>query len=90
MNLRTLLMKAPGRSRFCFFALFVLLVAGCDFPGAKNAQRRPVVSDESLAFDVLYAENCSGCHGAAGDLDPLRRSMMGSFLPSFRTTCSRA
>jgi cytochrome c oxidase cbb3-type subunit III len=67
MNVRTLSMKPRGRCPFCLCALFVLLVAGCDFPGAKNAQRHPVTSDEALAFDLLYAEKCSGCHGPLND-----------------------
>ena len=31
---------------------------------------RPVPADEIVDFNVLYAKNCSGCHGADGRLGP--------------------
>jgi cytochrome c oxidase cbb3-type subunit 3 len=48
----------------------LLLAAGCDWPGRPNPAERPVPADEVLDFGVLYAQNCSGCHGAEGKLGP--------------------
>ncbi|HEY2840169.1 MAG TPA: cytochrome c [Pirellulales bacterium] len=53
---------AVGVSLFC-----VLAIAGCG---------RPTVADEPVPpllvkkFDELFAKNCSGCHGAAGNFGP--------------------
>ena len=47
--------------------LGILLLSGCGSPhGRPAAGSEPVSPDQVLAFDGLYAENCSGCHGARG------------------------
>jgi mono/diheme cytochrome c family protein len=52
------------------FALVGVAIAGCDFPGRPNGHQRAVPAEQSLSFDVLYARNCAGCHGADGRLGP--------------------
>src|SRR3954470_3666440 len=50
--------------------LSLLLAAGCDWPGRPDPAGRPVPADKVLDFGVLYERNCSGCHGANGQLGP--------------------
>jgi cytochrome c oxidase cbb3-type subunit 3/ubiquinol-cytochrome c reductase cytochrome c subunit len=45
-------------------------MAGCDFPGRPDPAERPVPADRVLKFDVLYRQNCAGCHGVDGKLGP--------------------
>jgi cytochrome c oxidase cbb3-type subunit 3 len=63
-----------GRSRcnrcWWLLPLFGIVFTGCDFPGRTNARQRAEPADLSLNFDVLYAHNCSGCHGPGGRLGP--------------------
>jgi mono/diheme cytochrome c family protein len=40
---------------------------GCGKPDPANRYRRP---EQVLDFGQLYAQNCSGCHGASGRLGP--------------------
>ena len=44
-----------------------LAISGCDKapgrPGSDSVAQRP---EEELRFDVLYHQNCAGCHGADG------------------------
>jgi cytochrome c oxidase cbb3-type subunit 3 len=46
------------------------LVAGCSLSGQPNPRDRPVAADRELRFDVLFRENCAGCHGADGERGP--------------------
>jgi cytochrome c oxidase cbb3-type subunit III len=51
------------------FAAFVLcmVMCGCaDAPGKPLADSTPIVPSEILDFNVLYSENCAGCHGPDG------------------------
>ena len=51
------------------FAALVLstVMCGCaDAPGKQVAAGTPIVPSEISDFNVLYGENCSGCHGADG------------------------
>jgi len=64
-------------------ALLALGAAGCGFPGQPREADRPIPPERVLAFDVLYRQNCSGCHGADGKMgpapplnDPLFRSIV--------------
>jgi len=51
----------------------LLLAVGCDsLPGKPSEADRFVHPAEVLDFGTLYAENCSGCHGAEGTLGPAR------------------
>ncbi len=47
--------------------LACVISSGCDRPDPAN---RPLRPSEVLDFGVLYAQNCSGCHGADGKLGP--------------------
>jgi cytochrome c oxidase cbb3-type subunit III len=50
--------------------LFFLLVTGCDLPGQPKIEDKPIRADEIADFNVLFKNNCSGCHGAEGKLGP--------------------
>jgi cytochrome c oxidase cbb3-type subunit 3/ubiquinol-cytochrome c reductase cytochrome c subunit len=55
---------------FALALLCVLLVNGCKLPG-KPAPGPEVPRPESvLSPQVLYAQNCAGCHGAEGQHGP--------------------
>jgi cytochrome c oxidase cbb3-type subunit III len=58
------------RWRAAFVALSLLALAGCTPPGKPNPANRPVMPDQITDFDQLYAMNCAGCHGKAGELGP--------------------
>ena len=58
-----------GRLQTCptlLLAPLALLAAGCTFPGQPKEADRPIPPDRVLAFDALYRQNCSGCHGTDG------------------------
>src|ERR1700688_3730033 len=47
--------------------LFALGLGGCaNAPGRPDSSEMPVVPGEVSDFGVLYAQNCSGCHGSEG------------------------
>jgi mono/diheme cytochrome c family protein len=48
------------------------LATGCnvELPGKPNPADRPVTPAERRDFTGLFAQNCSGCHGAEGKLGP--------------------
>jgi len=48
----------------------LLLAAGCDLPGRPKPADRPVPADQVVDFNMLYGQNCAGCHGAEGKLGP--------------------
>jgi cytochrome c oxidase cbb3-type subunit 3 len=55
--------------------LAVLLLAlswGCldNLPGKPDRTNRPVLPAHETNFEVLFARNCSGCHGADGKFGP--------------------
>jgi len=52
------------------WALIVCALAGCEPPGKPNPADKPVMPDQILDFDELFAMNCAGCHGAGGELGP--------------------
>jgi cytochrome c oxidase cbb3-type subunit III len=53
--------------------LLVGLSASCDrLPGKPDEAERWKPPTEVVAFDQLYSENCSGCHGADGRLGAAR------------------
>lgn len=52
------------------WALIVCAIAGCEPPGKPNPADKPVMPDQVLDFDELFAMNCAGCHGAGGELGP--------------------
>jgi cytochrome c oxidase cbb3-type subunit 3/ubiquinol-cytochrome c reductase cytochrome c subunit len=66
-------------------ALGALVVAcGCVPPGKPNPADKPIMPDQILDFDRLYATNCAGCHGAGGKLGPappLKDAMFVDIVP---------
>ncbi len=59
--------------RFAHLAVASWLVAvlGCnDLPGKPNPANKPIMPDQVLDFDKLFANNCAGCHGSGGKLGP--------------------
>lgn len=56
----------------CLAMALTLLAAGCslELPGKPNPADRPRTPEQIIDFTVLYAQNCSGCHGAQGTLGP--------------------
>jgi len=55
-------------SYLCVFAfLSLMLLSGCSTPhGQPQKGSEAVAPNQVLDFATLYAENCSGCHGAEG------------------------
>jgi cytochrome c oxidase cbb3-type subunit 3 len=54
--------------------MFLNLLAGCDsLPGKPRIEERWKAATEVTDFFQLYAQNCSGCHGAGGRLGAARR-----------------
>jgi cytochrome c oxidase cbb3-type subunit 3 len=57
----------PFRLACTIAALAVMMVSGCDSPhGQPLKGSETLAPNEILDFDTLYAQNCSGCHGAEG------------------------
>jgi len=50
-----------------FCAIVALLPGGC---GRRDAEERFVRPSEVRSFSQLFADNCSGCHGAKGQFGP--------------------
>jgi len=44
----------------------VLATTSCSVPGRKAAETGVIRPSDVLDFHLLYAQNCSGCHGANG------------------------
>jgi cytochrome c oxidase cbb3-type subunit III len=57
-----------SRANFLAFALFAAVACvGCNnSPGRPGPDSEVIPPDEILEFNVLYAGNCAGCHGANG------------------------
>jgi cytochrome c oxidase cbb3-type subunit III len=57
--------------RYGFAVLAATLVAGCSAPhGQPRSGAETLAPDDVLDFRVLYAENCSACHGQNGNGGP--------------------
>jgi cytochrome c oxidase cbb3-type subunit 3 len=55
------------------FLLVLILAASCDrLPGKPTPEERWKPATEVTDFSQLYAQNCSGCHGADGRLGAAR------------------
>lgn len=50
--------------------LVAFLCAGCDLPGKPQPGSRPEPPSQIMNFETLFAQSCSGCHGADGSLGP--------------------
>jgi cytochrome c oxidase cbb3-type subunit 3 len=49
------------------WACVVLVCASCSaLPGRPGPNSEVIPPDQILEFDILYAQNCAGCHGAGG------------------------
>jgi cytochrome c oxidase cbb3-type subunit III len=68
MTQERLLRSVTALGSLCW--LLLVAVSGCDFPGKPALADRPIAADEVVNFDVLYRQNCSGCHGANGKFGP--------------------
>ncbi len=45
----------------------VVALSGCDHaPGRPAPSETPIIPSEISDFNILYAQNCAGCHGAEG------------------------
>jgi cytochrome c oxidase cbb3-type subunit 3 len=44
----------------------VLALSSCEAPGRRSAEARVIRPSEVADFEVLYSQNCSGCHGKDG------------------------
>ena len=72
----------------CLGLVVLSLAAGCDrLPGKPKAAERWMAPAQVTDFTQLYAQNCSGCHGADGRLgaarplhDPLYLALVGTDL----------
>jgi mono/diheme cytochrome c family protein len=60
--------------------LVLLPLIGCDLPGKPTLADKYISPREELRFEVLYRDNCSGCHGAEGKLGPAPPLNDGLFL----------
>ena len=50
--------------------LLCALTMGCVPPGKPDPAERPLMPNQIVSFDRLFATNCAGCHGAHGELGP--------------------
>ena len=58
-------------SYLCVTGLLSILLSACGTPhGQPSEGSEPVAPDQILEFATLYAQNCSGCHGANGKGGP--------------------
>lgn len=56
-----------NRKLFAALTMSIFFAAGCNSsPGKPGANAETPAPNEILEFNTLYANNCSGCHGAAG------------------------
>jgi cytochrome c oxidase cbb3-type subunit 3 len=51
---------------FVALALFAVLCGCANAPGKQLSAGTPTVPNEVSDFNILYGENCAGCHGAEG------------------------
>jgi mono/diheme cytochrome c family protein len=59
MRCRSLILGTVG--------LFALALWGCaSAPGRPAPGDRPIAPSEIVDFNVLYSQNCAGCHGSEG------------------------
>lgn len=53
--------------------LLLLATGACDWmPGKPTREEEPVIPADVHSFNTLYRNNCSGCHGANGQLGAAR------------------
>lgn len=79
------LLAAPAKGKLLLFASCLLLV-GCGWqpPGKPQYADRPLRPDQVLDFTTLFTNNCTGCHGSAGEFGaapPLQDPLLLAILP---------
>jgi len=62
--------SCPRILHFAAALMFVVSLGCTDPPGKPNPADRPVMPDQVLGFEKLFANNCTGCHGSEGRLGP--------------------
>jgi mono/diheme cytochrome c family protein len=61
------------KTPFLVILMILILTAGCDrLPGKPTQEERWRPASEVTDFPQLYAQNCSGCHGADGRMGAAR------------------
>jgi mono/diheme cytochrome c family protein len=60
----------PGRRAGALLVLLLCSAAACDLPGKPNPDDKYVPPQKEMRFDVLYQQNCAGCHGTEGKYGP--------------------
>jgi mono/diheme cytochrome c family protein len=63
-------LRSPVIFRLLAAIAFMTLVSGCNPPGKPSPANAPVMPNQILDFNQLFAMNCAGCHGATGRLGP--------------------
>jgi mono/diheme cytochrome c family protein len=58
------------RHQLALCVLPLSMWVGCDLPGKPDPANKPIMPDQVVSFDRLFAANCAGCHGAKGKLGP--------------------
>jgi mono/diheme cytochrome c family protein len=67
----TVHVRASGALRLVVFVVVLFASnAGCTPAGKPDPQNQPVAPNEVMDFGRLFATNCAGCHGAAGEFGP--------------------
>jgi cytochrome c oxidase cbb3-type subunit 3 len=51
---------------FAAFVLFVVMCGCANAPGKQLSAGTPIAPNDVSDFNILYGENCAGCHGAEG------------------------
>src|SRR5271168_628165 len=55
------------KERHAFALVAILILTGCDrLPGRPGEREEVVRPEQVLDFNIIYKENCSGCHGEDG------------------------
>jgi cytochrome c oxidase cbb3-type subunit 3 len=73
LNSRGIPMRRPSpecRRHWTLLALLAGWAAGCDLPDQPKTGDRYVPPQKESTFNVLFQQNCVGCHGADGKLGP--------------------
>jgi cytochrome c oxidase cbb3-type subunit III len=60
----------PGLRASCLLGLCLITLSGCELRGRPTIGDKPVPSDQVLDFAQLFRQNCTGCHGADGQMGP--------------------
>jgi cytochrome c oxidase cbb3-type subunit 3 len=53
--------------KYALILTTLLALSACEAPGYRAAQERVIRPAEVADFDMLFAQNCSACHGGKGE-----------------------